>query len=202
MNNENLLHSLIPLEDFKTILTVDDREAALSRYCLVTATYSIEQYCKRRLFRGLHTDYLDFQGDRLLALREYPVRAIFTVYADRERRWGPATRLESRLYYRVPNPGTIEDFIYNLYILPEARLPHGERVIRVRYRAGYACGEAPADLGSACLELAAWNMTRYKGRRIGMTGAVRGKGNDGEHLEASMPEQVRGLLEPYVRRTI
>ncbi|MDR0758568.1 MAG: hypothetical protein LBF74_00430 [Treponema sp.] len=70
------------------------------------------------------------------------------------------------------------------------------------YRAGYGPGKAPPDLVSACLELAAWNMTRYKGRRIGMTGAVRGSGKDGEHLEASMPENVRLLLEPYRRRVI
>jgi hypothetical protein len=35
-----------------------------------------------------------------------------------------------------------------------------------------------------------------------MTGNVRGSGKDGEHLEASMPENVLGLLEPYKRRVI
>jgi hypothetical protein len=70
---------------------------------------------------------------------------------------------------------------------------------------GYAQGKAPADLASVCLEPAAWNMSRYQGRRIEMTGNVRGNGKDGEHLEASMPENVRQLLEPYsypVRRYI
>jgi hypothetical protein len=81
-------------------------------------------------------------------------------------------------------------------------LSRRERAIRVRYSAGYVPGKAPPDLASACLELAAWNMSRYRGRRIGMTGAVRGKGQDGEHLEMSMPENVRQLLEPYKRRTI
>jgi DNA polymerase III alpha subunit len=47
--------------------------------------------------------------------------------------------------------------------------------------------QAPADLASACLELAAWNMSRYKGHRIGTTGIIRGSGKDGEHLEMSMP---------------
>jgi hypothetical protein len=45
-----MLHSLIPLEDFKAILGLDDQEDALSRYCLITATFTIEQYCKRRLY--------------------------------------------------------------------------------------------------------------------------------------------------------
>jgi hypothetical protein len=72
----------------------------------------------------------------------------------------------------------------------------------VRYLAGYSVGKAPPDLASACLELAAWNMSRYRGRRIGMTRAVRRNGEEGEHLERSMPENVRGLLEPYKRRVI
>jgi hypothetical protein len=74
--------------------------------------------------------------------------------------------------------------------------------IKVRYLAGYSPGKAPADLASACLELAAWNMTRYRGRRVGVTGNVRGSGKDEEHLETSIPENVRGLLEPYIRKTI
>jgi hypothetical protein len=85
---------------------------------------------------------------------------------------------------------------------PPIRLTREEGGIRVRYLAGYSTGRAPPDLASACLELAAWNMSRYQGRRIGITGAVRGKGQGGEHLEASMPENVRQLLEPYRRRTI
>ena len=36
-----------------------------------------------------------------------------------------------------------------------------------------------------------------QGRRIGMTGNIRGVGKEGEHLEMSMPENVRYLLEPY-----
>jgi hypothetical protein len=81
-------------------------------------------------------------------------------------------------------------------------------MFRVQYWAGYAPGRAPPDLASACLELAAWNMSRYRGRRIGLTGNVRGSGfatrggADGEHLETTMPENVRGLLEPYKRRVI
>jgi hypothetical protein len=63
-------------------------------------------------------------------------------------------------------------------------------------------GGVPADLASAWLELAAWNMSRYKGRRVGMTGNIRGSGKEGEHFEMSMPENVKTLLEPYRRKTI
>jgi hypothetical protein len=63
------LHSLIPLADFKAILSLDDREDALSRYCLITATCTIEQYCKRRLLRKKRFEFLPFYGDYLWGLK-------------------------------------------------------------------------------------------------------------------------------------
>jgi hypothetical protein len=81
MDNGRPLHSLIPLEDFKAILGIDDREQALSRYCLIIATYTIEQYCKRRFLRRKNTDYLTFKEEHIFTLREYPVRKVLTVYA-------------------------------------------------------------------------------------------------------------------------
>jgi len=47
-----------------------------------------------------------------------------------------------------------------------------------------------------------WNFNRYRGKRVGMTGNIRGAGKEGEHFEASMPENVKALLEPYRRKTI
>jgi hypothetical protein len=203
------LHSLIPLGDFKTVLGIDDREDALSRYCLITATYTIEQYCKRRFCRKKHTDYLTFTGEHIFTIREYPVCKILTVHAATagtvqggEALSSPANLVDPKHYYCIPDEGIHEDIPFSLVLRPPHRLTREEMGIRVRYLAGYSTGKAPPDLASACLELAAWNMSRYRGRRIGMTGAVRGNGKDGEHLEASMPENVRGLLEPYKRRVI
>jgi hypothetical protein len=203
------LHSLIPLTDFKAVLGIDDREDTLSRYCLITATYTIEQYCKRRLLRRKNTDYLTFTGDYIFALREYPVCKVLTLYAvtagpvqQGEPCFSPENLIDPKHYYCLPDEGIHEDIPFSLVLRPPFRLGREEMGIKVRYLAGYMPGKAPADLASACLELAAWNMSRYRGRRIGMTGNVRGNGKDGEHLELSMPENVRGLLEPYRRRTI
>jgi hypothetical protein len=208
-NGQNLLYTLIPLEDFKAILGIDDREDSLSRYCLITATFSIEQYCKRRFLRKKHTDYLTFMGEHIFSLREYPVRRVLTVHTARlgaalqgETRFAPENLVDPKHYYCLPDEGIQEDLPFSLVLRPPCRLTREEMGIRVRYLAGYVPGKAPADLASACLELAAWNMTRYRGRRIGLTGNVRGIGKDGEHLEASMPENVRQLLEPYRRRVI
>jgi hypothetical protein len=208
------LHTLIPLADFKVILGLDDREDTLSRYCLITATYSIEQYCKRRLLRWEHTDYLTFMGEHIFTLREYPVRKVLTVNTATagaalcgEARFGPENLVDPKHYYCLPDEDIREDSDlwsapFSLVLRPSYRLTQEEMGIRVRYVAGYVPGKAPPDLASACLELAAWNMARYRGRRIGMTGNLRGNGKDGEHLEASMPENVRQLLESYKRRTI
>jgi hypothetical protein len=67
------LHARIPLADFKAILGIDDREDALARYCLTTATYTIEQHCKRRLVCGKRFEFFPFYGDYLFPLRDYPV---------------------------------------------------------------------------------------------------------------------------------
>jgi hypothetical protein len=215
----------MPLENFKAILGIDDRENVLSRYCLITATFTIEQYCRRQLFLKKHFERLEFHGDLssslrddvrftspfmqrneglLLPLREYPVREVLAVYIVGA--FGETGEpLEPDWYRVIPDLEAEtgegpEDTVYSLWLSPAL----GRRVSAVKavYRAGYACGETPADLASACLELAAWNMSRYRGRRIVMTGNIRGSGKDGEHHEASMPENVRLLLEPYRRRTI
>jgi hypothetical protein len=214
-NGQNLLYTLIPLEDFKALLGLDDRENALSQFCLTTATFSIEQYCKRRLLRRKNTDYLTFTGEYVFSLREYPVRKVLSLYAATagtiqrgEPLFSPENLVDPKHYYCLPDEGLQEDIPFSLVLRPPYRLTREEMGVRVRYLAGYVPGKAgdpcgvPADLASACLELAAWNMSRYRGRRIGMTGNVRGSGKDGEHLEPSMPENVRQLLEPYRRRTI
>jgi hypothetical protein len=194
------LHSLIPLADFKTALGFDDREDALSRYCLITATYTIEQYCKRRLLRKKRFEFFPFYGDYVFPLRDYPVREVLAVYQTHALR--EAIIVEPDLYHTVPNCGELEDIPFCLSVSPALRLVRALSGLKAHYRAGHTAGKAPPDLASACLELAAWNMSRYRGRRIGMTGNIRGGGREGEHLEASMPENVRLLLEPYRRRTI
>jgi hypothetical protein len=205
MSNENLgqgaaFHSFIPLADFKALLGIDDREDTLSRYCLLTAAYTIEQYCKRRLLRKKRFEFLPFYGDYTFPLRDYPVREVLAVYQTHALK--EAAIVEPEFYHTIPGCGELEDIPFSLSVSPALRLVRDLSGLKVHYRAGYSPGKVPADLASACLELAAWNMARYRGRRIGMTGNVRGSGKDGEHLEVSMPENVRFLLEPYKRRVI
>jgi hypothetical protein len=147
-----------------------------------------------------HFERIEYHGDLLLPLREYPVREVLAVYAYCSA--AEPELVEPEFYSLCPEIEERLDILHALRLSPAlGRLP-GLTAFKAVYRAGYGYGEAPPDLASACLELAAWNMARYKGRRIGMTGNVRGSGKDGEHLEMAMPENVRLLLEPYKRRVI
>jgi len=199
--NKGILHSLISLEDFKALAGIDDREDTLSRFCLITATYSIEHYCKRRLLRKKHFERIEFYGDLILPLREYPVSDVLIVYAmTNNERVGDI--VEPELYSVIPECGTNEDIPFNLSLSPAMQRYRGLSAIKVVYKAGYVQGKVPPDLASACMELAVWNFNRYKGRRIGVTGNIKGAGIQGEHFEMSMPENVKVLLEPYRRKTI
>ena len=197
---EKPLYTLIPLDDFKALLGVDDRDDKIIRFSLVTATHTIEQYCKRRLLRKQHFEYIDFYGDMVLPFKEYPVYSVSALYALFPLR--PSEFIETELYQVIPDCGTDSDVPFSLHFSPAIRQYKYISAFKAVYTAGYRTGKAPADLAAACMELASWNLGRYKGRRVGMTGAVRGNGRDGEHFEMSMPDNVRGLLEPYRKKTI
>jgi len=194
---EKPLYSLIPLEDFKAVLGVDDCEDKLARFCLVTATLTIEQYCKRKLLRKKYFEKIDFNGDLFVPLREYPVSEVLAFYI-----FGNGEMLEPEFYSVVPDCGTDYDLPFSLSLSPALKKYPSVSAVKVVYWAGYAHNKVPSDLSAACLELASWNMSRYKGRRVGMTGNIRGAGKEGEHFEMSMPENVKLLLEPYKRKTI
>ena len=194
------LYSLIPLGDFKAILGIDDRDDKISQFCLVTATHSIEQYCKRRLLRKMKFEYIEYFRDFTLILGEYPVTDILALYALFPLR--QPELIEPELYEVVPEYGTDIDTPFAVYLSPALKRYRYIAAFKAVYMAGYRAGNVQPDLASACLELAAWNMGRYRGRRIGMTGEVRGKGRDGEHYELSMPENVKALLEPYRRKVL
>jgi hypothetical protein len=203
ITDKSSIYALIPLEDFKSVMGIDEREEKLARFCLVTATFTIEQYCKRRLLRKKYFETVEFCGDLIIPLREYPVCKILAAFAiNNEQVTGNKEDIiEPEFYRALPDCGTDIDIPFSVELSPAiARL--GCKAIKFIYYAGYSSNKVPADLASACLELASWNMNRYRGRRVGMTGNIKGAGKEGEHFEMSIPENVRGLLEPYKRKTI
>ena len=209
------LYTLIPLEDFKAVLGIDDREDKLVTFCLVTATLSIEQYCNRRFLHKSYHERIEFVNDEYLIIKEYPVRKVISVFALFH--FGQPAIIEPDFYKIVPDEKDREDIPYTIILSPAILRLRSLAAYRVIYRAGYSINnyqlsinnekrinewDVPADLKAACLELAAWNMNRYRGRRIGLSGNVKGSGKEGEHFEMSMPENVRALLETYKRKLI
>ena len=135
---------LIPLEDFKALLGVDDREDKLSRFCLVTSTFTIEQHCKRRFLRKKHFEHLEYYGGLLLPMREYPVSKVLAVFL-----LGGGEILEPDFYSVVPDCGSDEDMPFSLSLSPALRRYRGLSAIKAVYWAGYKAGRVPPDLASA-----------------------------------------------------
>ena len=200
MKQPKTIYSLIALESFKSVLGIDDREDPLSRFCLTIATHTIEQYCMRRILRKRHFERIEASRDLILTLREYPVSEILAVYAMSRKGGVDGDLIEPDFYGLISAIGA--DVPSSLSLSPAVMRMQRVEAFKVVYWAGYTSGKVPPDLASACLELASWNMARYRGRRFGLTGAVREQAKDGEHFEPSMPENVRSLLEPYRRRVI
>jgi len=191
----NDLHTLIPLEEYKSIMGVDDREDKLCRFCLVTSTLTIEQYCKRKILQEKYFETIKLTDSLLVILKEYPVSEILAVSILN------GQIMEPEFYRPMIGNDYNEEMPFELFLSPSLK-PYNLTAIKVIYLAGYKHCDVPADLSAACLELASWNFNRYKGRRVGMSGNIRGSGVQGEHFEMSMPENVRLLLEPYRRKTI
>ena len=196
------IYTLIPLDEFKAVMGVDDREDKTARFCLLTATLTIEQYCKRKFLRKKYIETLKKNGDLLIPFREYPVSEILVVFASNREITGNKEKIIEPEFYRpMIGNGFNEEYPFELLLSPSLR-PYCYTSFKIIYWAGYKYGSVPADLSAACMELASWNMNRYRGKRIGMSGNIRGAGIQGEHFELSMPENVRLLLEPYRRKTI
>jgi hypothetical protein len=76
MKQPKTVYSLIPLEDFKAHLGIDDREDSLARFCFTIVAHTIEQHCMRRLLRKKHFEHIALTSDLLLTLKEYPVTEV------------------------------------------------------------------------------------------------------------------------------
>jgi len=226
---DNSLKTLIPLEDFKALMGVDDRDDKTARFCLVTSTLTIEQFCKRKFFKKQYFETIKFNQHQTVFLNEYPVTEILAVYTynDVQLALSNGQILEPEFYHPMIGNDYNLEMPFELWLSPSL-IVYNLAAVKVIYYGGYVvnphpCGlttrsfseaktptketaaslpHIPTDLSAACFELASWNMNRYHGRRIGMTGNIRGTGVQGEHFELSMPENVRQLLGPYKRKTI
>jgi hypothetical protein len=125
------VRTLIPFADFKAVLGIDDRDDVLSGFCLNAATCAIETYCRRFLLAGRHIETIDYYGEFLLALGEYPVGEITAVYglsAGHE-----SEIIEPDLYwgFSVPEDELFTDVPYVLRLSPAVSRLNGIKAVKV-----------------------------------------------------------------------
>jgi len=110
------LHSLIPLEEFKALIGIDDREDRICRFCLLASTLSIEQYCKRKFLRKQYFETVPFDKCLTIFLREYPVKEILAVYllGSGESGVGSGDLLEPEFYSTYPDCGSDMEICYSI----------------------------------------------------------------------------------------
>jgi hypothetical protein len=70
--------------------------------------------------------------------------------------------IEPEFYRVLPDCSTDIDIPFSIEFSP-ALVRMGCTAIKAIYLAGYAHNSVLADLAVACLELASWNMSRYRG---------------------------------------
>jgi uncharacterized phiE125 gp8 family phage protein len=185
----DLVHSLVSVREFKRLSGADDREDSLLEFLLVSSTYSIEEYCIRRLLRKRIKESFVDTVETVFTLREYPVAAVSAVEIQ-----GAHGLAEPVLYDLSPEAGSLSNIPHTLRIFPARG--GAPKTVNVKYIAGYSVTNVPPDLKEACFELAAWKYQRHNLRLSG----VAGKG--ALTLENKMPERVRELLEPYKLRVL
>ncbi len=149
------IHSLIPIEEFKSVLGIDDRDDKLVKFCLNASTLTIENYCRRKLLRREHFENIEYTGDLLLYLSEYPVNEVLSVSL-----FDTSEILEPDFYYIKPDCGTDIDIPFSILLSRAIQRYKRFTAIKVIYWAGYSSEKSdnlpsvPADLQAACLELA------------------------------------------------
>jgi uncharacterized phiE125 gp8 family phage protein len=142
----------------------------------------------RRLLRKRVARWFEASADDWFMLSEYPVREVRGVYAGTATPPGRGRLLAPEDYRLSPFPGALENFPYCVRLTPACAMYGTRMAVMIEYVAGYKGRDVPADLKTACLELAAWNYRRFGERKIG--------------VEGGMPENVKELLAPYKRRVI
>ena len=161
MKQPKTIYSLIPFKDYKAILGTDDRDDKYTKFALITASHTIEQYCKRRLIIKRHFEDLNYWGDRVIPLSHYPVKKVLAVYM-KEHGIKEMQMIEPEFYHIIPETESNADIPASIALSPGQYLEKGERTLKAIYTAGFETGKIPSDLALACYELATFNLNKLK----------------------------------------
>ena len=184
MSASALLCSLIEL---KTYLGKEDAsEDAFLNDLIDRASEAIESYCRREFGEVERTEYHD-GGSEIVVLGHRPVIAVAAVYDDPDREF-PENSLVSGSSYVVKK-------LAGYILRTDGSFSTGLNSVKVVYTSGYS--SVPDDVTQACVMLAAtWHNRAHQGA----DGLAEERLADyaARYTIAPLPEEVSGLLEPYV----
>ena len=193
-----MLVNLISWEYCKKLLEIESRERAFVELLIFSASAEIETHTNRKLkqrnIRELHNGYRQNE----IILKQYPVKEITSLKVDNNRSYTEETIINTD-YYSCFIPSANDDMeTQSEIILTDGYLfPNSRNNIEVIYTAGYLEEEIPEDLKTATIELVEWKYKRLKNRQIGEVNLKYGQKT---RLETKLPENVRDLIKPYMRK--
>lgn len=133
--------ALITLTDAKQYLKVTStNDDAILATLINSISAWVQGYLKRNLVRQTYTEYYSGDGESELALRNYPIYSISSIYVDQLRAFGSETAVDVSSNVIIKKSSGILKSFNLLY-----GWTWGESNIKVTYSAGYSIGITGGD---------------------------------------------------------
>jgi len=113
---------------------------------ILRITAEIQNYCERKLFSAVYTQYYSGDGYQTLLVDEYPITAITSIHDDDDHVYGADTLIDSGDY--IFNAGS-KSANCGLIKMDGSYFSRGTENIKIVYTAGYTT--IPGDVEEACI---------------------------------------------------
>lgn len=156
------------------------------------ASNAIEAFTRRSLKQITHTEFSDGDRSTLLITREWPITQIDELWIDNSSEFSDTSaKLDTDQYAIVDDETAVQ-------LIKGRVFSFGNYNVKVVYQAGYAI--APSDLELAADLYCEWLFRFNERRDIGRTS--KSKGDESVSMLQNVPDQIKTLLEPYVRMEV
>ena len=190
-------NSLTTVENLRIQLEIApaDVDAAMTaklEKLINAASSAIEGIAKRSLKINTHTEFADGDRSTLFIPKEWPIVSVNELWIDNSSEFTYlSSQLDSYEFAIVDDNTAIQ--------LTKGRVfPFGNYNIKVVYQAGYST--VPSDLELAADLYCEWLFRFNERRDIGRTS--KAKGDESVSMLQQIPDQIRLLIEPYIRLEI
>ena len=152
----------------------------------------INKYCDRKFLSAERTEYYNGNGTSELALKNFPVTAIGSLYDDPLRAFGASTLIPSTDYILDGNAGLVQLFNGHTNFF------EGFQNIKITYTAGYAVDSTmPYAVQMACKILTSLIYRNvYVQWRVGIASEQVGD-KTVTFRDEEVPKMVKSMLDPF-----